>query len=346
MPRTRSLAYAELKVGLLSAAAIATVAFVIFSVGGGGGFFWERYHLKARFASVAGLKPGAPVRVAGVEVGTVRGLRFDGVQVEVTFELSKAMRSRVTTDSIAALGTLSLLGQSTVDIMPALTGAPVPEWGYVRTGTLPGQIADVAASASRGLDETTRLIQDLRRGQGSVGRLFADDSVFRHMDALLASADAVARGLERGRGTLGRLMQDPQAYDKLVESLDTLNAMLRRINSGEGTMGQLMSNRALADSVTSAAGNLDTFVQRVNKGEGTAGRLVNDPVLYDRLAQVADRLDRLTERLDQGEGTAGQLLQDRRLYENMSGVAAELRGLVADIRRDPKKYLNVKMSLF
>ncbi len=50
--------------------------------------------------------------------------------------------------------------------------------------------------------------------------------------------------------------------------------------------------------------------------------------------------------LQQGEGTAGQLLQNRELYENMNGTMAELRSLVSDIRRDPKKYLNVRVSLF
>ena len=38
---------------------------------GGNGFFWQRYSLKTRFANVAGLKAGSPVRVAGKEVGSV-----------------------------------------------------------------------------------------------------------------------------------------------------------------------------------------------------------------------------------------------------------------------------------
>ena len=36
---------------------------------GGRGFFWQRYTLKTRFANVAGLKAGSPVRVAGVASG-------------------------------------------------------------------------------------------------------------------------------------------------------------------------------------------------------------------------------------------------------------------------------------
>ena len=58
------------------------------------------------------------------------------------------------------------------------------------------------------------------------------------------------------------------------------------------------------------------------------------------------RLDTLTKRLNDGEGTAGQLLQDKQLYENMNSAVTDLRSLLTDVRKDPKKFLNVKVSIF
>ncbi len=49
MPRTRSLAFSELKIGILAVVALALVAFVILMLTGTGGFFWQRYWLKAEF---------------------------------------------------------------------------------------------------------------------------------------------------------------------------------------------------------------------------------------------------------------------------------------------------------
>ena len=71
MPRTRSLAWAELKFGLIAVFALVMAGLLIFAVGGGGGFFWQNYPLKVQFPNVAGLMSGSPVRVAGVEVGAV-----------------------------------------------------------------------------------------------------------------------------------------------------------------------------------------------------------------------------------------------------------------------------------
>ena len=45
-------------------------------------------------------------------------------------------------------------------------------------------------------------------------------------------------------------------------------------------------------------------------------------------------------------GTAGSLLNDRQLYDNMNSTMKEMQGLLADIRKDPKKYLRVSVSIF
>src|SRR6202163_445718 len=146
MPRTRSLAWSELKIGTLTIVAVAIAAVTIIMFTGGRGFFWQRCHLKTRFVNVAGLKSGSPVRVAGVEVGTVTSVdNFVGEQVDVSMDVNKSMRERITTSSTASLGSVSLLGESAVDITPSTKGMPIPDWGYVPAGIARGGIADVAA---------------------------------------------------------------------------------------------------------------------------------------------------------------------------------------------------------
>ena len=346
MPRTRSLAWAQLKIGIVTLIALALAIVMIFLVSGEGGFFWQRYSLKTVFNNIAGLKEGAPVRVAGVEVGSVSGLSFKGDQVEVIMELSKDMQPRVTTASTASLGSVSLLGEAAVDITASSEGTPIPEWGYVRTGRAAGSISDVATQASRGLEEATRLLADIRAGRGTVGKLFTDDALYREINRFVDAAEDTARNLSQGRGTIGRLARDPAAAKALEASLKNLETVTARLRSGEGSLGRLLNDDALAKSLSSTTANLDAVTGRLANGEGTAGKLVTDAALYNRLNSMADRLDKVTANLQAGQGTAGQLLQDKQLYENMNGAVAEIRQLITDIRADPKKYLNVRVSLF
>src|SRR5262245_48064892 len=134
MPRTRSLAWAELKIGLVSIFAIVMASVLIFLITGSGGFFWQRYSLNTIFPNIAGLKTGVPVRLAGVEIGSVSELKFVGDCVEVLLQIKKEHQPRITERSIASLGSVSLLGEASVDLTASSAGSPVPEWGYVRSG--------------------------------------------------------------------------------------------------------------------------------------------------------------------------------------------------------------------
>ena len=103
MPRTRSLAWSELKIGVLTIAAIGITAITIFMLMGTKGFFWQRYTLKTKFTNVAGLKSGSPVRIAGVEVGSVDDVEVVGQEVDVIFQINSDKASLVTSESVATL---------------------------------------------------------------------------------------------------------------------------------------------------------------------------------------------------------------------------------------------------
>jgi phospholipid/cholesterol/gamma-HCH transport system substrate-binding protein len=346
MPRTRSLAWSELRIGILAVVAVVLAAIMIFLVGGQSGYFWQRYHLKTKFGNVMGLKSGALVRVAGVEVGTVKRTEFVGADVEVSMEVLKTMRDRITTNSRATLGSLSLLGEAVVDISASTSGQPLPDWGFVPSAKNTGSIAEVAAGASEGIDELTKVLKDVRAGKGTVGKLLTDEQLYKELNAFITSAENVVNTVNRGKGTLGQLVNDPAAYKSLKASLDDLSATTHRISAGEGSLGRLLKDDAFAKSLSSTTENFEQVSARINKGEGTAGKLVTDAALYNRITAVSERLDTLVNRLNEGQGTAGQLLHDKQLYENMNGAANELRGLITDIRKDPRKYLNVRVSIF
>lgn len=345
MPRTRSLAWAELKIGMLTVFALVMAAILIFSVGGGS-FFWQQYQLKAVFPNVAGLKSGSPVRLAGVEIGAVNDVRFVAGGVEVWFEVSNDQQPLITTDSRASIGSISLLGEGSIDITTAPSGTPLPEWAYVRTGAAQGSIAQATEEAAASLAEARLLIQDLRAGKGTMGKLITDDALYRDLDTFVRSAERVTDAIGQGQGTLGKLTRDPALYNELNASVANLRTITDNIKSGEGSLGKLLNDPALADSLTATTKNLAGVTERLNKGEGTAGRLLTDAQLYNRLNSMAERLDTITGRLSAGEGTAGQLLQNKQLYENMNQTVIELRALLVAIQKDPKKYLNVKVSIF
>jgi phospholipid/cholesterol/gamma-HCH transport system substrate-binding protein len=248
MPRTRSLAWAELKIGLMSIFAIIMASVLIFFLTAPTGFFWQRYSIKTVIANSAGIREGAPVRLAGVEVGSVATLDFIGDRVEVTMVVGKENQSRITDTSTASVGSVSLLGDSAIDITASSGGTPIPEWGYVRSTATTGSLGDVATRAGSTLDEMTGLLEDVRAGRGTLGRLVTDEALYQEMTRLVTAAEEVAGNINRGRGTLGRLASNPAAARSLEASLENLQAMTARIRAGEGSLGKLLQDDALARS--------------------------------------------------------------------------------------------------
>ena len=72
------------------------------------------------FTDVNGLKSGAVVRIAGVEVGKVSDVALSGAEVEVASGGQEGNEQRITSDSRASIGSLSLLGEPVIDISPAI----------------------------------------------------------------------------------------------------------------------------------------------------------------------------------------------------------------------------------
>jgi phospholipid/cholesterol/gamma-HCH transport system substrate-binding protein len=346
MPRTRSLAWSELKLGVLTITAVVIAALTIFLVTGGQGFFWQRYNLKARFASVPGLKTGSPVRLAGVEIGAVSSVMPIDEIVEVEFQVNEKWRDRITTASIARLGSVSLLGEAAVDISPSTKGTPIPEWGYVPQGKTAAALSDLTDQASEGIGELTGLIHDMRGGRGTIGKLMTDEQLYTELRRFVGSAGDLTDTIKGGRGTLGKLINDPATANALESTMKNMEALTGQLKSGQGSLGKLINDDAFANSLTATTRNIEQLVARLNTGDGTAGKLINDPALYNRLNSLSERLDRVLERLEAGEGTAGQLLKDKQLYESMNKVMMDASELLAEIKKDPKRYLNVKMSIF
>jgi len=346
MPRTRSLAWKELKLGVMTIAAIMVAAATIFLVMGGKGFWWQRYSLKTRFPNVQGVKPGSPVRVAGKEIGTVMAVDYADDQVEIVFQVNREVQSRISDQSRATIGSVSLLGEGAIDITMSTRGTPIPAWGYVQTGKPAPALSDVTTQAAEGIEQLSGLIKDMRGGRGSAGKFMTDEKLYNEMERFVATAGDVTRSIREGRGTAGRLINDPKIAMSLEGSLRNLEEMTRRINAGDGSLGKRVNDEAFSKSLTGATSNLQTLTDRINRGEGTAGKLVTDPALFNQLKSLADRLDDLTKHLNSGEGSLGQLLKDKRLYENMNAAVTDVRDLVAAIKKDPKKYLNVRVSIF
>jgi phospholipid/cholesterol/gamma-HCH transport system substrate-binding protein len=101
-------------------------------------FRYHRQQIKSCFNDVQGLREGAPVRLAGVNIGTVRHVRANPQRkdcpAEVEMTLATTYEIRIPKDSIAGIETAGVLGESfvSIDAIQA-SGPPIENYGYLKS---------------------------------------------------------------------------------------------------------------------------------------------------------------------------------------------------------------------
>ncbi len=96
-------------------------------------FGGDSYQVKAYFDSVAGLKKGASVEIAGVEVGRVDGISIDpkqGARARVDLSVRKGLKLQ--DDVIASVRTRGLIGDRYILLKPGGSDTPIEPGGTIR----------------------------------------------------------------------------------------------------------------------------------------------------------------------------------------------------------------------
>jgi phospholipid/cholesterol/gamma-HCH transport system substrate-binding protein len=205
----------ELKVGAFVLAAVVCLTFVILSISSFS-FFEKGQKMRVIFGYANGLKKAAPVRLAGVQAGVVKSIdvftdpQTGTMKVKVDISIDRGIN--VPMDSLVSINQLGLLGEKYVEITPgqstqaAVEGAtlagidPVPvEKITKRIDSLTAKLEQTMESINTGvLTEKNKLAftqtmeglsgitTKINQGQGTLGQLVGNPSIYNNMDELTA----------------------------------------------------------------------------------------------------------------------------------------------------------------
>jgi phospholipid/cholesterol/gamma-HCH transport system substrate-binding protein len=358
VPGQQEVRWSQLKVGVLVIVALCALIALIFLMSNSTGGFWSgRLTVRSYFENSAGLKVGAPVQLDGVTVGNVSAVRpvLDRrlTPVEVVMKINRKYAAGIREDSKASLETQGVLGDTDVDIDskyahrgPAQNNAELPT-------TESPNLQDVI-QASQGtieqldtiLAKVNALADDLTSGKGSIGLLINDPTLYNKAVLTINQLQALIDGISNGKGSVGKLINDDTMYNRLNDMLAKADHITTELDEGKGSAGKLLKDDTLYNELKETTHNLNQITATINSGQGTLGMLTKDPKMAGKLNDTVDKLNSVLTQIDNGQGSIGALLKDRKLYDNANKVMTDTSDLVTAIRKDPKKYLNIKFHIF
>jgi phospholipid/cholesterol/gamma-HCH transport system substrate-binding protein len=361
MAQNKQLTWSELRVGLFVLAATALLVVVIFYVTGAGAL-GPKYRLHVLLPEVDGLTVGAPVRLDGVEVGNVEKIAVAFPQpgqqpakdrnIRVDMRIEQKFQDYIRSDSFASLITEGLLGNRYVDIDRGFAGRKlenedeIPGREEKALKEVVARSADLMTNLSSITEQASAVLDDIRKGRGSLGKFMVDEDAYRHLDSSLGNLDTMLTNVAAGKGSLGKLMVSDEMYEHVNSAAGRLDNVLGAVQTKQGTLGKLVYEQGIHESAMKLLDNGNGFVADVRAGKGTLGKLATDDSLFTQYRQVGENLSSATEKLNSNETTAGKFFTDPKLYDNISGLTGDMRLLIGDFRKDPKKFLHVKFAIF
>lgn len=283
----------SLSVGLFVILCLAAGAYAILTLTSQSRVFSSQYTVIARFANVQGLLPGAPIWLAGKQVGSVVSVEltqdgsFEPVRVEL--QIDGAVQRYIRTDSVAKIGTIGVLGDAYVDVsVGSEAGQPIQDGNEIGTET-PASLGVLLSKGTRALDQMATLAQNLNE----VVAGFADEEGAQKLVDAVSSVSDIVIAVEQGSGLLHSLIYDEYTgggVESIQRSLESLESIMDEVRLGEGIMHTLIYDSPTDQDVVmqalEAGAKVNSIMGKVDRGEGSLGLLVNDPTLYEDLKEL------------------------------------------------------------
>ncbi|MDB4875070.1 MAG: hypothetical protein JWM41_1516 [Gemmatimonadetes bacterium] len=269
------------------------------------------YPLYTRFQWGQNLKQGQPVLLAGVSVGYVGDvtLRRDGY---LDVMLSVGDKYQIPKGSKATVKAVGIFGDVAVALTPPI---PVPPVSYAPGDTVPPgpPSADV-------------------------------NEIMDHVDSIGRDVSALTAALRKQVVDAGTLTD----IHKTIAATAALSAQLQAVVAEQNRNATRTMN-----SFADAANNISKSADRVSRladSSQIAASLANVRQTTENAARLSAALDSTNMQLrallaqaQNGDGTIGKFMKDSLLYSDMRHLMIRADSLLADIKANPRKYINLKI---
>jgi len=240
----------------------------------------------------------------------VNGLKMGSVSSvalvsdHVAVDLALASEITLTTESRVAVRNVGLMGEKVIAVDLRASGTPYSARDTIQ-GIYEKGIPEVMADLGGTIDAVTSLATQLN----AIAQVMDKDG---NLHATIANFHETSEQLK----------------DAVAENRSLLRETVVNLNAASRTARSLTTDREAQLRQT-----LDSFDRSAAGLERLTARL-------DSLRGV---LQSVSGKIDRGEGSLGKLINDPRLYDDAKVTVAQLRLLIEDIKRNPKKYLNISV---
>ncbi|AKU90515.1 MlaD family protein [Vulgatibacter incomptus] len=337
----------SIRVGVFVALGLALLAVIVFVLGGDRGLFSRHVRYTASFESIDGLKPGSPVRLAGVEIGQVTRIAFypdpRDRRVQVTLDMLASYADRIRTDSTASVGSRGVLGDKVVDLSIGSPEQPtIAPGGEIPVGSS-SDYTEIVKKGAEVIDNTLAITSDLRQLVSS----YNTPTMREGIGEMIEYTRDILREVRTGDGALHALLFDPASGKQMREllanassmakqadaAIGRLDAVIAQVQKGDGMIGAMLydkSGKQVVHDLGVAANEISKLAAAVRtEKDGLLHGLFygaeDGPNLNAELGAAARDLRSILAKINEGDGSLGALINDPTVYEDFKTILGNVK---------------------
>src|SRR5713101_6950802 len=253
-----SRATKEVSVGAMVSLGLILFAVGVMAISKERRLFAKKVTYWTRFENTGGLAKGSPVRLVGVQIGSVDDIDFPEdpreTKIKVGFTVDQAYAKRIRAGTQAFLKSLTYLSQDKyIELTPGDPDKPeLPANGFIEPGiSMWEETIQQSQSTADDVKEITASLRDLlvaiNRGGGIVQEMIHNPEFGRQgvadLEGSLASLRRTLEGVEKGKGLAGAILTDETFARKQVDNIDTalthVRSVMQKLDSEQGFVAQL-----------------------------------------------------------------------------------------------------------
>lgn len=292
-------------VGIFVFAGMIIFATGILVLGGQKKSFMSSLQVVAMFQDIGGLAKGDNVWYSGVKVGTIKSITFTGPHnIAVRMDIEKKSREFIHKDVRAKVSSDGLVGNKIIALAGGTPEVPAVEDGdtiIVETAISTDEIMSTLQVNNKSLVEITgnlkEITKNIRNGQGTLGRLIADDAAYTSLEGTLATLQKTAANTQRLTEGLADYTARLQNKGTLANDLVTDTIVFAKLRS---TVTQLESVAQGVDSVMLNLKDASAGINENLRSSNTpAGVILNDEQTATSLKHTIGNLETSSQKLDE-----------------------------------------------
>jgi len=292
-------------VGIFIVLGLLIVIAGVLTLGGQKKAFVSAVRVTATFNDVGGVQTGNNVWYSGVKVGTVKKITFiEHNKIQIDLNIEKSSAQFIHKDVIAKVGSDGLVGNKIIALSGGSENMPSIQDGdqlRVAVNISPDEIMTTLQENNKQLLAITGNLKILSKrivdGEGSIGKLMTDESLYNNLSATVASLQKSASNTERLTQGLASYAANLRKEGTLTNDLVTDTVVFSNLRSAVTQMNAVAGNAN--DVVNNLKSTTQGLNENLNSTKSPVGVLLNDQQSGEDLKQTLKNLNISTGKLDQ-----------------------------------------------